>query len=116
MATGSAVGLKERRQALLQEISIFRHAMRDHAAMARRSAVQAGRSASTTMRAVSVAPALATFLAGLLKGRGSAHRDHRDRRTPGVVAKLRTNISRILAAYAMWKVFRAARAARRMSF
>jgi hypothetical protein len=89
--------LTTQRQVLLQEIGLFRHALRDHMLIARHQAGNARHNASLALRTVSIAPAALSFFAGMLRGHRS--RGH------GLFS-FRGLISRALTFYALWRILR----------
>lgn len=99
MAGRTTTGLIAQREFLLQEINLYRHAMRDHVLLARYRAANAGHNATMTVRAASLAPAAITFLTGLLKGGSGRGKGHRGTR-------LRGGLTRLFAVYALWKLIR----------
>lgn len=99
MDSWEKAGLTEKRNLLLQEIATFRYAMREHCSIARGGVSQAKHNALAAGRLLHIAPAAASFVAGLMRGRRSA-------KEPGERSKLRGLLSTALAGYALWKSVR----------
>jgi hypothetical protein len=99
MDSREPAGLKARRALQLQEIALYRHAIRSHAVAAKARTSEIGHNVHLAVRAFSVAPAAVTFLLGLVRGRGSRHSE-RSGRGHG----LRGLFSTVMAGYAVWKL------------
>lgn len=99
MDTREKAGLSEKRDLLLQEISMFRYTMREHCFIARGGMTHARNNVLSIGKVLHVAPAAASFAAGLMRGKRSA-------KHPKERSKVRGVLSTALAGYALWKSIR----------